>query len=96
MISAILTLAALGLALGFGLGVAAKKFAVEGSPIVEEVTAMMPGSQCGQCGFPGCAGAGVETEARAAACGDCRSRNPTTRRWSCSPRVPRAPPRLCR
>jgi len=54
MISAVLILAALGLALGFGLGVAARKFAVEGSPIVEEVTEMMPGSQCGQCGFPGC------------------------------------------
>lgn len=57
MIAAILSLTLLGVALGLGLGVAAKKFAVEGNPIVDELTALMPGSNCGQCGYPGCAGA---------------------------------------
>jgi electron transport complex protein RnfB len=57
MIAAILSLTLLGIALGLGLGVAAKKFAVEGNPVVDELTALMPGSNCGQCGFPGCAGA---------------------------------------
>ncbi len=57
MIAAILSLTLLGVALGIGLGVAAKKFAVEGNPIVDELTALMPGSNCGQCGYPGCAGA---------------------------------------
>jgi electron transport complex protein RnfB len=57
MIAAVLSLTLLGIALGLGLGVAAKKFAVEGNPIVDELTALMPGSNCGQCGFPGCAGA---------------------------------------
>ncbi|MBI5784081.1 MAG: RnfABCDGE type electron transport complex subunit B [Rhodocyclales bacterium] len=57
MIAAILSLTLLGIALGLGLGVAAKKFAVEGNPVVDELTALMPGSNCGQCGYPGCAGA---------------------------------------
>ena len=30
---------------------------VEGNPLVDEVLEMMPGSNCGQCGFPGCSGA---------------------------------------
>lgn len=57
MIAAILSLTLLGVALGLGLGVAARKFAVEGNPIVDELTALMPGSNCGQCGYPGCTGA---------------------------------------
>ena len=57
MIAALLSLTLLGLALGFGLGFAARKLAVVGNPLVAELEAMMPGSQCGQCGFPGCAGA---------------------------------------
>jgi electron transport complex protein RnfB len=57
MLAALFSLTLLGLALGFGLGVAARKLAVEGNPLVAELEAMLPGSQCGQCGFPGCAGA---------------------------------------
>jgi len=54
MLSAILVLAVMGLVLGFVLGLAAKVFHVESDPLVEEITAMMPGTQCGQCGFAGC------------------------------------------
>jgi Na+-translocating ferredoxin:NAD+ oxidoreductase subunit B len=57
MLAAVLSLTVLGAALGFGLGFAARRFAVEGDPLVDELTAIMPGSNCGQCGFPGCAGA---------------------------------------
>ncbi len=57
MIAALLSLTLLGLALGFGLGFAAIRLKVEGNPLVEELEAMLPGSQCGQCGFPGCTGA---------------------------------------
>ncbi len=57
MIAAVLSLTLLGIALGLGLGVAAKKFAVEGNPLIDELTALMPGTNCGQCGFPGCSGA---------------------------------------
>lgn len=55
---AILVLALIGLVLGSGLGVAARIFAVgDENPLLKEVQALMPGSQCGQCGFPGCTAA---------------------------------------
>ncbi len=57
MIAAIASLTALGLALGLGLGFAARKLKVEGNPLVAEIEALLPGSQCGQCGYPGCTGA---------------------------------------
>ncbi|MGK2950878.1 MAG: RnfABCDGE type electron transport complex subunit B, partial [Thiobacillus sp.] len=57
MIVPILSLTALGLAFGLILGLAARFFKVEGNPLVEELEALLPGSQCGQCGYPGCTGA---------------------------------------
>lgn len=57
MIEAVVSLTTLGAVLGLGLGVAARRFYVEPSEIQAELEAMLPGSQCGQCGFPGCAGA---------------------------------------
>lgn len=54
MISAILIIAVLGLAMGAMLGVAARYLAVEGNPLQAEIEALLPGSQCGQCGYPGC------------------------------------------
>jgi electron transport complex protein RnfB len=55
MIAAITSLTMLGLALGFLLGLAARYLKVEGNPLEAEIEDMLPGSQCGQCGFPGCA-----------------------------------------
>ena len=57
MIAALTSLTVLGLILGLILGIAARVFHVEGNALVEEIEALLPGSQCGQCGFPGCAGA---------------------------------------
>ncbi len=54
MITAILSITFLGFALGTLLGTAARYLRVEGNPLQEEIEAMLPGSQCGQCGFPGC------------------------------------------
>jgi len=54
MLAAVLSLTLLGLALGYLLGVAARHFRVDTDPRVAEVEALMPGSQCGQCGLPGC------------------------------------------
>ena len=54
MLAAIASLTALGLTLGWLLGLAARYLKVDGNPVVEEVEALLPGSQCGQCGFPGC------------------------------------------
>jgi electron transport complex protein RnfB len=44
----------LALVFGIILGFAALKFKVEGNPIVEQVEALLPQTQCGQCGYPGC------------------------------------------
>lgn len=52
--SAILILTALGLILGLSLGVAAKYLKVESDPVAQRVEELLPGSQCGQCGFAGC------------------------------------------
>jgi electron transport complex protein RnfB len=57
MLGALISLTTLGLVLGLILGVAARVFKVEGNALVEELLVILPGSQCGQCGFPGCAGA---------------------------------------
>lgn len=58
MVMATLVLAFIGLLLGGGLGVAGRYFAVENdNPLQQEIEALMPGSQCGQCGFPGCSAA---------------------------------------
>jgi Na+-translocating ferredoxin:NAD+ oxidoreductase RNF subunit RnfB len=37
-----------------GLAVASKKFAVETDPRVEEIESVLPGVNCGACGFAGC------------------------------------------
>lgn len=44
------------LALIFGaiLGIASIKLKVKADPIVEKIDALLPQSQCGQCGYPGC------------------------------------------
>ncbi len=49
-------LALLGLALAFGLllGFASVRFKVEGNPLVDQIDGMLPQTQCGQCGYPGC------------------------------------------
>ena len=48
--------AMVGLAVLFGsvLGFAAVKFKVEGNPLVDQIDAILPQTQCGQCGHPGC------------------------------------------
>jgi Na+-translocating ferredoxin:NAD+ oxidoreductase RNF subunit RnfB len=45
-----------GLALIFGLvlGFSARKFAVESNPAVDRIIKVLPGANCGGCGFPGC------------------------------------------
>ena len=54
MISALVVMALGAIVLGAALGFAAVKFRVEGDPLVEKIDAILPQTQCGQCGFPGC------------------------------------------
>jgi Na+-translocating ferredoxin:NAD+ oxidoreductase subunit B len=55
MLIAVGSLTVMGIALGAVLSVAARYLAVEENPIEAELQTMLPGSQCGQCGFVGCA-----------------------------------------
>jgi electron transport complex protein RnfB len=55
MLMSVGSLAAMGLTLGSVLGVASRYLSVEANPIEAELQAMLPGSQCGQCGYVGCA-----------------------------------------
>jgi len=54
MLDAILVMAGIALVLGGILGWAAIRFRVEEDPLVEKIDAILPQTQCGQCGFPGC------------------------------------------
>ncbi len=54
MLEALLVMALGSVILGAALGFAAVKFRVEGDPLVEKIDAILPQTQCGQCGFPGC------------------------------------------
>ncbi|MFW6286660.1 MAG: RnfABCDGE type electron transport complex subunit B [Candidatus Sumerlaeota bacterium] len=47
-------LALLGFVVGLVLLVASKKFAVEENPLVEEINEVLPGTNCGACGYAGC------------------------------------------
>ncbi len=51
---AVVVLTLLALIFGLILGYASIKFKVEGNPIIDQVEALLPQTQCGQCGYPGC------------------------------------------
>ncbi|MGL6160863.1 electron transport complex subunit RsxB [Microbulbifer sp.] len=50
----LLVLGGMSLAFGALLGFAAVRFKVEGDPLVDQVDELLPQTQCGQCGYPGC------------------------------------------
>lgn len=54
MITAVVTLLILAAIFGALLGFAAVRFKPEGNPIVDEIDNILPQTQCGQCGHPGC------------------------------------------
>lgn len=54
MLIAIAILTFLGLAFGFGLGWAGIRLRVKTDPVVDRIDALLPQTQCGQCGYPGC------------------------------------------
>ena len=51
---ALLALGGLALIFGAVLGYAAIRYKVEGNPLVEQLDEILPQTQCGQCGYPGC------------------------------------------
>ncbi|MBM69246.1 MAG: electron transport complex subunit RsxB [Haliea sp.] len=54
LLAALLALVGLGAPFGALLGFAAVRFRTEGNPIADQINAILPQTQCGQCGFPGC------------------------------------------
>jgi len=56
MLVPILVLSGLGAVLGVGLAVAAKYLSVTVDPRVESLADILPGANCGACGYPGCSG----------------------------------------
>ena len=54
MLTALIILAALAGTFGLILGYSAIRFKVEGDPIVDQIDALLPQTQCGQCTYPGC------------------------------------------
>jgi len=54
MLIPILVLMTLGIVFGLGLGWAAIRFRVQSDPVIERIDALLPQTQCGQCGYPGC------------------------------------------
>ncbi|MFA6293792.1 MAG: RnfABCDGE type electron transport complex subunit B [Victivallales bacterium] len=55
VIFSVIIITAAGVIFGLAIGYVAKTFAVETDPRIEEVAGMLPGVNCGGCGFAGCA-----------------------------------------
>ncbi len=54
MLTAIIAMVVLAGLFGLLLGYAAVRFRIEGDPIVDQIDALLPQTQCGQCGYAGC------------------------------------------
>lgn len=51
---ALTALLLMGMGFGALLGFASRRFRVEGNPIADQINQLLPQTQCGQCGYPGC------------------------------------------
>lgn len=74
----ILIFGAIGLVMGVVLAVASKLFYIETDPRVEQISELLPGANCGGCGYAGCsacADAIVKGEAGVNACPGCNQEN---------------------
>lgn len=54
LVTAVVALSILALLFGALLGYSAIRFRVESDPLVEQIDDILPQTQCGQCGYPGC------------------------------------------
>lgn len=70
--------AALGVLFGVILAIASRVFAVKTDPRIDQLTELLPGANCGGCGYSGCAAlaeAVVKGEANPSACRACKAEN---------------------
>ncbi|ANU37082.1 electron transport complex subunit RsxB [Vibrio scophthalmi] len=54
IVIAVIAIAVLAAVFGAILGFASIRFKVEADPIVDQIDEILPQTQCGQCGYPGC------------------------------------------
>ncbi len=54
LLAPLFTLLVLAIFFGALLGYAAQKFKVSTNPVIEQINALLPQTQCAQCGYPGC------------------------------------------
>jgi electron transport complex protein RnfB len=54
MLTVIISLAVIASIFGLLLGYSAIRFKVEGDPVVDQIDALLPQTQCGQCTYAGC------------------------------------------
>ncbi len=54
ILTAVLAVAGLSAIFGLLLGFAAVRFRTEGDPVVDQIEALLPQTQCGQCSYAGC------------------------------------------
>ncbi|MDY5251710.1 MAG: (Fe-S)-binding protein [Erysipelotrichaceae bacterium] len=76
MINAIIMMLVVGGLMGLILGVSDKVFYVEPDTRVEDVTKMLPGYNCGGCGYPGCSGLAEALVNKEAEVTNCKPSNP--------------------
>jgi len=55
LINSVAVLAGLGFAVGAMLVAASRIFKIDSNPLIDEVAELLPGANCGGCGFAGCA-----------------------------------------
>ena len=80
MVTAIIMMLVLGAVLGLGLGIADKFLKVEVDERVDTVTSMLPGYNCGSCGFPGSSGmAEAMVEGKVKTVSTCKPSKPDAR-----------------
>lgn len=56
VIVSLVSMGAMGALFGAGLAWASRKFAVESDSRIDDIEAVLPGANCGGCGYPGCRG----------------------------------------
>ncbi len=83
IVTAALLLASIGLLSGLLLAWASKKFHVETDPLVDAVYALLPKTNCGACGYPGCRSAAEAVIRKAAQANVCLVGGRTTAAQVC-------------
>ena len=71
IIVAALVVGCVGIILGFFLGISGEKFKVEVDPREEAVLGVLPGNNCGGCGYAGCSGLAAAIAKGEAPVGQC-------------------------